>query len=59
MTDFRELKELDYEDSAIYRRTNGDVVQITRVDEKPPVRQWDTRFMILYTATSKTKKYTI
>ena len=41
MTDFRELKELDYEDSAIYRRTNGDVVQITRVDEKPPVRQWD------------------
>ena len=41
MTDFRELKELDYEDSAIYRRTNSDVVQITRVDEKPPVRQWD------------------
>lgn len=39
MTDFRELKELDDEDSAIYRRTNGDVVQITRVDEKPPVRQ--------------------
>ena len=41
MTDFQELKELDYEDSAIYRRANGDVVQITRVDEKPPVRQWD------------------
>lgn len=41
MTDFRELKELDYEDSAIYRRANGDVVQITRVEDKPPVRQWD------------------
>lgn len=41
MTDFHELKELDYEDSAIYRRINGDVVQITRVEDKPPVRQWD------------------
>lgn len=48
MTDFHELSQLDYNESAIYNMDNGDVIQITRIDEKPPVRQWDGQSNTLY-----------
>ena len=48
MTDFKELAQLDYDDSAVYNMRNGDVIQITRVDCMPPVRQWDGLSNTLY-----------
>lgn len=48
MTDYHELSQLDYNDSAIYNMDNGDVIQITRIPEKAPVRQWDGLSNTLY-----------